>query len=155
MAQSGLIQKKRMSSPAVRPSDVATLDAILHALYEVISGPAGQPRDWDRYRSLFLPGARLMPIVSIPGENARVRFLSAEDYIRRVEPIFAVEDFWERESSRQTETVGHFAHVLSFYESLRSPHGLPFERGANSIQLLNDGSRWWVVNIMWNTARTE
>ena len=144
-----------MSSPMVRPSDVATLDAILHALYEVISGPAGQPRDWDRYRSLFLPGARLMPIVSIPGEKAGVRFLSAEDYIRRVEPIFAIEDFWEWESSRQTETVGHFAHVLSFYESLRNPDGLPFERGANSIQLLNDDFRWWVVSIMWNTSRAE
>src|SRR6478672_5240536 len=120
MARFGLIQRRRrMSSPMVRPSDVATIDAILHALYEVISGPAGQQRDWDRYRSLFLPGARLMPIVSIPGEKAGVRFLSAEDYIRRVEPIFAIEDFWERESGRQTETVGHFAHVLSFYESLR------------------------------------
>lgn len=96
-----------------------------------------------------------MPIVSIPGEKAGVRFLSVEDYIHRVEPIFAIEDFWERESSRQTETVGHFAHVLSFYESLRSPDGLPFERGANSIQLLNDGFRWWVVSIMWNTSRTE
>ena len=144
-----------MPSPMVRPSDVATLDAILHALYEIISGAAGQPRDWDRYRSLFLPSARLMPIVSIPGEKAGVRFLSVEDYIHRVEPIFAIEDFWERESSRQTETVGHFAHVLSFYESLRSPDGLPFERGANSIQLLNDGFRWWVVSIMWNTSRTE
>jgi hypothetical protein len=138
-----------------RPSDVATLDAILHALYEAISGPAGQPRDWDRFRSLFLPGGRFMPIVSIPGEKPGVRFLSTEDYIHRVEPIFAIEDFWERESSRQTETFGHFAHVLSFYESLRNPNGSPIERGANSIQLFDDGFRWWIVSVMWNTSRTE
>ena len=144
-----------MPTPMVRPSDFATVDAILHALYETVSGPVGQPRDWVRFRSLFLPGGRLMPIVSMPDEKAGVRFLSTEDFIQRVEPIFAIEDFWERESSRQTETFGHFAHVLSFYESLRSPNGSPFERSVNSIQLFNDGLRWWIVSVMWNTARSE
>lgn len=143
-----------MSSPFASTADVATLDAILHALYEVISGPAGQPRDWDRFRSLFLPGGRLMPVVSIPEEKPYVRVLSPEDYIRRVEPIFATEDFWERESSRQVETFGQVAHVLSHYESLRSPHGAPFERGTNSLQLFHDGFRWWVVGVMWNTSRS-
>jgi len=78
-----------------------------------------------------------------------------EDYIRRVEPIFAVEDFWERETSRQTEIVGSVAHVLSRYESLWDPNGPPFERGANSIQLFFDDSRWWVVSVMWNTSRSS
>lgn len=144
-----------MPTPMVHSSDGATLDAILHALYETVSGPVGHPRDWDRFRSLFLPDGRLMPVVSIPGAKARVRLLSTEDFIQRVEPIFAVEDFWERETSRQTKTLGHFAHVLSFYESLRSPDGPPFERSVNSIQLLNDGVRWWIVNLMWNTSRAE
>ena len=144
-----------MPTPMARPSDVATLDAILLAFYETVSGAVGQPRDWDRFRSLFLPGGRLMPIVSLAGEKAGVRFLSTEDFIHRVEPIFAREDFWERETSRQTETSGHFAHVLSFYESLRSPDGPPFERSVNSIQLFYDGVRWWIVNVMWNTSRAE
>jgi hypothetical protein len=144
-----------MSSSVVSTTDVATLDAILHALYEVISGPAGKPRDWDRFRSLFLPGGRLMPVVSIPEEKPYVRLLSPEDYIRRVEPIFATEDFWERELSRQVETFGQVAHVLSHYESLRSPHSAPFERGTNSLQLFYDGFRWWVVGVMWNTSRSE
>lgn len=144
-----------MSTPMARPSDVATLDAILRTFYETVSGAVGQRRDWDRFRSLFLPDGRLMPIVSVAGEKAGVRFLSTEDFIQRVEPIFAVEDFWERESSRQIETSGHFAHVLSFYECLRSPGGSPFERSVNSIQLFNDGLRWWIVNVMWNTSRSE
>ena len=142
-----------MSTLTPRPSDVATLDAILHAFYETVSGAVGQARDWDRFRSLFLPGGRLMPVISSAGEKTGVRLLSTEEFIQRVEPIFAVEDFWERETSRQTETVGHFAHVLSLYDSLRSPDGAPFEHGVNSIQLFNDGLRWWVVNVMWNTSR--
>jgi len=144
-----------MLTPMVRQSDVATLDAIVYALYETVSGAVRQPRDWDRFRSLFLPGGRLMPIVSSGEEKASVRLLSTEDFIQRVEPIFAREDFWERETSRQTETAGHFAHVLSFYECLRSPDGPAFEQSVNSIQLLNDGTRWWIVNLMWNTSRAE
>ncbi|HSA91391.1 MAG TPA: hypothetical protein VLE48_00125 [Terriglobales bacterium] len=144
-----------MSTFAARPSDVATLDAILHAMYEVISGPVGQTRDWDRFRSLFVPGARLMPVISPPGEPARVRVLNPEDYIRRVEPIFAHEDFWERESSREVTIFGRVAHVLSHYESLHDLQGKPFDRGTNSMQLFCDGSRWWIVSAMWNTARSE
>ncbi len=143
-----------MSTPIARPSDVATLDAILHAFYEVISGPAGHQRDWDRFESLFQADGRLIPIVAVPGEKVRARFLSPQDFIHRVEPIFATEDFWERETSRKTETFGHVAHVLSSYESLRSPNDVAFERATNSLQLLNDGSRWWIVNVMWNTSRT-
>jgi len=144
-----------MSTAGASPSDVATLDGILRAMYEVISGPAGAPRDWTRERSLYFPGARLMPVVSNPGETPRVRVLSPEDYIRRVEPIFAKEDFWERETSRQVETFGRIAHVLSHYESLRDPNGAPFERGSNSVQLFYDDTRWWIVSVMWNTPRRE
>lgn len=136
-------------------SDVSTLDGILHANYEVLSGPAGQPRDWERYRTLFIDSARLMPIVAVPGAKPRVRQLTLEDYIRRVEPIFAVEDFWERETSRQAEISGRVAHVLSMYESLRDPQGPAFDRGANSMQLFYDDTRWWIVSVMWNTSRGE
>ena len=97
----------------------------------------------------------MLVVVAVPGEKPHVRQLTVEDYIRRVEPIFAVEDFWERETSRQTETFGRVAHVLSNYESLRDPDRPPFERGANSMQLFYDDARWWVVSIMWNTSRSS
>lgn len=142
-----------MSASAVRTEDVSTVDAIIHASYDVISGPVGQPRNWDRFRSLFVPGARLMPVIF--GADPHVRILTPDDYIRRVDPIFAKENFWERETSRQVETIGRIAHVLSHYESLRDSGGPPFEHGTNSIQLFNDDSRWWIVSIMWNTARAE
>ena len=136
-------------------SDVSTLDGIVHAVYEVLSGPKGQPRDWERYRTLFMEGARLMPVVSAAGAKPTVRQLTLEDYIRRVEPIFAAEDFWERETGRHAEIAGRVAHVLSMYESLRDPNGPPFEQGANSMQLFYDDTRWWIASVMWNTSRGE
>jgi len=141
-----------MFSPAAIGADVITLDAIIKASYDAISGPAGQPRDWNRFRSLYAPGARLMPVIG--GETPHVRVLSPEEYIQRVEPIFATESFWERETGRQVESFGRIAHVVSHYESLRDPHGAPFETGTNSMQLFNDGGRWWIVSVLWNTARS-
>jgi len=142
-------------SPVTDPADVSSIDAIIHAMYEVISGPAGQAREWERFRSLYYPGARLVPIVSLEDHAAQARVLSPEEYIRRVEPIFAKEDFWERETRRECQTFGRMAHVLSFYESLRDPGGPPFESGVNSVQLVNDGSRWWILSVVWNTARSQ
>lgn len=143
-----------MSGSAGSPSEVVTLDAILHAMYDVISGPAGRPRDWARFRRLYHPEARLIP-VSLAGGEVRPRLLNVDEYIRRVEPIFQVEDFWERETKRQVSTFENVAHVLSSYESLHSPDGEPFTRGTNSIQLVQDGTRWWIVNVMWCTPRPE
>ena len=45
--------------------------------------------------------------------------------------------------------------VLSSYESKRAPDGKPFERGVNSFQVLNDGKRWWIVSIFWDSERLD
>lgn len=140
------------SQPA-NPSSYETIEAVLRTLYAVISGPAGQPRDWDRYRSLFLPEAHSILAITKPGEAPRARVLDVEGYIRRTDPFVQVEHFWEVETDRKTETLGNVAHVLSYYESRREEHGEAFTRGANSIQLFFDGTRWWIASVMWNTER--
>ncbi len=138
---------------AARAEDVGTMDAIIKALYLVISGPAGQQRDWDRFRSLFLPGARLMPAVTRPGEQPRVAMLSVEEYVNRTRKIFEKEGFWESETKRKTESFGSIAHAFSTYESRREKNGRPFQGGVNSIQLFNDGKRWWILTVLWNSTR--
>jgi hypothetical protein len=60
------------------------------------------------------------------------------------------EGFFERESARKTEAFGQIAHVFSTYESRHAAEDAkPFQRGINSIQLMNDGKRWWIVTIFW------
>lgn len=131
-------------------SKCETIDATLNALYAVISGPAGH-RDWALYRSLFLPEAHSVLAVVRPGEAPRAKVLDVEGYIRRTDPYFQNNDFWEIETDRKTETFGNIAHVLSFYESRREEHGEPFTGGVNSIQLFYDGKRWFIASVMWNT----
>jgi len=137
------------ATPEARPADVGSIDAIVAAVYDVISGPAGQKRDWDRMRSLFIPGARLIPI-SQAGEVKSARVLSVEDYILRSSAVLEKGGFFEREMARRMEKFGHIAHVFSTYESRRKAEDpAPFSRGINSFQLMNDGKRWWIVTIYW------
>src|SRR5512136_417088 len=86
--QPALMAAPGSQAPAANPSDVGTVDGIIQALYQVISGPVGQKRDWDRFRSLFAPGARLIPALSRPGEKPVIRVLDVEGYIQRTDAIF-------------------------------------------------------------------
>jgi hypothetical protein len=137
------------STPAPAPADVASADAILAALYDVISGDAGVPRDWNRFRSLFHPSARLMPIAIPATGPASVTALSPDDYIARAEPAL-MRGFHEHEIARRTETFGRMTHVFSTYDSRRAATDAePFARGINSIQLFDDGTRWWILSVYW------
>lgn len=137
------------------PADVVSIDAIIAAAYEVISGPAGRKRDWDRERFLFLPGARLVPTAKTAGEmnedgSITPQLLDIEAYIERSRDYLKNNGFFEKEIARRTEQFGHIAHVWSTYESRRKENDpKPFMRGINSFQLFYDDTRWWIVSIYW------
>lgn len=136
--------------PAAAADDVATIDDIIAANYEVISGPAGQPRDWARYRSLHLPGANLVAVQHARDGTIFVHRLSVSDYASLVGPRLEQEGFFEAEVSRSMERFGHTAVVRSSYEARRTPEDAePFLRGINTYQLMNDGTRWWIVSVFW------
>lgn len=142
--------------PRANPADVASVDAILAALYDVISGPAGQRRNWDRMRSLFVPGARLIPTGRRPDGSRSIQVWTVDQYIERVGPRLEESGFFERELARRTERYGNIVHAFSTYDSKRlASDPQPFARGINSIQLWNDGQRWWVVTIFWEGERPD
>ena len=139
---------------AADPKDVGSLDAIMKAVYDVISGPQGQKRNWERMHSLFVPNARLGPAVQLPDGRVEARQGTLDEWIAGAERGFAQTGFYEKEIARRAEQFGRIAHVFSTYESKRTPgDATPFARGINSFQLLNDGVRWWVVSIYWDAER--
>jgi hypothetical protein len=142
--------------PAAKPADVASPDAIIAAVYDVISGPAG-PRDWDRFNSLFAPGARLIPISAKKDGSGFGSFvMSPQDYVDRGGAYFLKSGFVEREAFRKTERFANIIQIFSTYESRHDAKDeKPFTRGINSFQLYNDGTRWWVVTIMWQEESAE
>jgi len=137
--------------PAAKPADVASPDAILAATYDVISGPAGQPRDWVRFRSLFVPGARLIPVVPRKtGGGSDTRVITPDEYAEKADTYFQKNGFAEREIARKAERYGNIMQIFSTYESRHdAKDAQPFARGINSFQLFYDGTRWWVVTIYW------
>jgi hypothetical protein len=141
---------EQAAAPAPNPADVASADSIIAAVYDVISGPTGKKRDWNRFRSLFAPGARLIPTFRQQDGSYSTRALTPEDYITRSGPLLEGEGFFEKEVARRTEQFGHIAQVFSTYEARRkADDSRPFMRGINSFQLMNDGKRWWIVTIFW------
>jgi hypothetical protein len=138
-------------SPAAKPADVSSPDAIMAATYDVISGPAGQQRDWDRFRSLFVPGARLIPVVAKKtGAGYDTRVITPDEYAQKADAYFLKNGFAEREIARTAERYGNIMQIFSTYESRHdAKDAQPFARGINSFQLFYDGTRWWVVTIYW------
>ena len=130
--------------------DVKSLDNILAALYGVISGEKGVKRDWARFKNLFIKDAQLMPSGKNKGGKIGYRMMTPDDYVQNAGKFLEENGFHELEISRKTEEYGSLVHAFSTYESYHSKADeKPFARGINSIQLMNDGERWWVVSIYW------
>lgn len=141
--------------PPANPADVSSPEAMVAALYDVISGPAGQKRDWTRFRSLFVTGARLIPTGTRADGTRTIRVLSPDEFIAQAGQL-EEQGFFERGISHRTDRFGNVAQVFSTYESLRSlSDAKPFSRGINSIQLMHDGKRWWTVTIFWDSERPD
>lgn len=120
------------------------------------SGPAGQARDWDRFRSLFVPHARLIPTGTRPDGTRTIRALTVDEYARNIGPQLERGGFFERELGRKVERYGDVVHLMSAYDSKRTlADPAPFARGVNSFQLWHDGTRWYVVTIYWQAETSE
>jgi hypothetical protein len=140
--------------PTAKLDDVKSADAIVKAAYDVISGPAG-PRNWDRLRSLCLPQVRFTQVGKAQEGSVFVVSWGIDDFVRDATDIFSKEPFYENGMVNQAEGYGNMMQVLSSYESRRSRGEKPFQRGVNSFQVLNDGKRWWIVSIFWDSERPD
>jgi predicted metalloprotease with PDZ domain len=136
------------------PEDVESIDSIMKALYDVITGPAGD-RDWDRFASFFKPEARLAAFGKTKEGKLVYKSFTPEEYRKRNEPFFQKNGFWEKELGRQVFRFGEIASIQSAYESRLQKDGKVVERGVNSIQLVYDQNRWWVTSILWNSERDD
>jgi hypothetical protein len=137
-------------SPAADPQDVATADALIASLYDVISGAAGKPRNWERMYSLFFPGALLISAGPNKAGELHATVMSPKGYVDRAGKYFETHPFFERETARKTHSQGHLQQIFSSYESGEdAAFTKPFAHGVNSIELFNDGTRWWIMQVMW------
>jgi hypothetical protein len=145
--------------PEADPADVKSPDALIEATYDVISVAQKDSIDWGRFRSLFLPDARVIPTTRTAGQAAGYRAVTVDDYVtfgkRQVQQMVE-QGFVEREIHAETERFGDIAHVFSTYETVHMAKGPePVDRGINSFQLWYDGNRWWIMSLLWHEARKD
>jgi predicted metalloprotease with PDZ domain len=138
------------SSVTARMADVESIDSIINAMYDVISGPAGK-RDWDRNASLFHPDARMFAVAHKQDGSSQLVSMTNADYKKRNDPFFMKSGFWEEEIGRQVYRFGDMATVLTAYQFKTEKDGDIRQRGVNSVQLMHDQGRWWITNISWNS----
>ena len=129
--------------------DVKSVDHIIAALYDVISGDPGTPRNWDRFRNLFIPEARLIPTLKNKEGKIGYRIITPDEYVELFSTRITT-GFFERELHRKTERYGAIVHTFSTYETKEKKEGPVTNRGINSIQLFFDGDRYYVTNIFWS-----
>jgi hypothetical protein len=142
------------------PADAASIDAVVRALYTGVSHAPDQEPDWSHLRTIFLPGGRFVPPQRPTGEFL---FLSTEDFIERMTRGIAARKaqgqpagFSEREIARKTDCFGNICQLFSTYESrYTAADSKPFARGINAIQVVREGNRWWIVNVLWDQEGSE
>jgi len=132
-----------------RPEDVSTMDGTLKAFYEVVSGPAGAPRQWSRDRSLYIPGIWFVAMSQDSAGKIRADVMSHQDFVDRTNEGFVRRGFFEQEIHRTVQRFGHYAHVMSTYEMRERQDGPIIGRGINSVEMFWDGTRWWIASAVW------
>lgn len=147
---------KMVAIPTVEanPADVATIDGIIKAFYEVVSGKPGEARNWSRDKTLYAPGVRF---VSMNAQNGKPRasIMTHEQYVNGTNEFAVKEGFTEREIGRKVQQFGNIAHVFSAYEWETTGEKKEKGRGVNSIELYFDGSRWWITSASWDEERAD
>ena len=136
------------------PEDVASIDGVIRAYYEVVSGPPGQPRDWDRDRNLYIPGVKFVAM-SVKDGKPSAAVMTHDEYVKRSNDWLVKNGFEEREIHRVVRRFGNIAQVWSTYESRDKSGGPVTARGINSLELYWDGTRWWVASAIWDDERPD
>ncbi|MDQ3798139.1 MAG: hypothetical protein M3384_01705 [Acidobacteriota bacterium] len=146
--------KKTIEIPAAEPraEDVGSIDGIVKAFYEVISGGVGVPRQWARDKTLYMPDVRFVGMSENKGKPV-VNVMNHQQYVEGSNDFFVRQGFVEREIHRVVRKFGNMAQVFSAYEYSTSGKQKISGRGLNSIQMFFDGKRWWISSVTWEEER--
>jgi hypothetical protein len=153
----GAQKKVHVDRPIIeaRAEDVSTIEGIVKASYETISGGVGVARDWGRDRTLFDPNSRSVAIhVDAKTGAIKTESMTEQEFADRSDASAVRDGFTERELKHVIHRYGNVATVLSSYEGAAAS-GKGAERGVNIFQLYFDGKRWWILSMVWDTERPD
>ena len=145
---------------AKNPGDVDTVDHLIASLYDAVSGPAGQ-RDWDRFRSLFVPDGRIVSIVpeSVATKDRPARkddaiFRTPDMFAQQNDSYFKAHALFERSIANRGEEFGNLIEMWSTSEIRDAKDDAqPFSRGIDSFQIVHAHGRFWIASLLFDHER--
>ncbi|GAB3194949.1 hypothetical protein ABID22_000047 [Pontibacter aydingkolensis] len=143
-----------LAQTTVPQADVATVEAIVNAGLKIISGPKDQPRDMEKFKALFLPGAQ-MGGVFFKGDSSFVRITTVENFADKNGPAYAKMGFYENQISLKVEQFGNIATAFQAYETRYGKDGKVEDRGINTYQLVFDKGRWWIASLLFTPENVK
>ncbi|MBS1841788.1 MAG: hypothetical protein JSS69_10530 [Acidobacteria bacterium] len=150
MEKQGEVRHVTVPKAEARPEDVSTIEGIVKASYETISGGVGVPRQWGRDRTLFAPSVRYISIGKDKSGAVKARTSDYQEYLDESDDFLVKQGFTEAELGRKIEQFGNVATVLSSYEGRVASTGKVVTRGVNIFSLYYDGKRWWIQTMLWD-----
>jgi len=150
-------EKRRVEAPTIgaRPEDVNTIEGIVKASYETISGGVGVARQWGRDRTLFAPSVRYISLSKNKAGEVKARTSDYQEYLDESDDFLVKQGFTEAELGDEIKRFGNVATVLSSYEGRVQSTGKVVTRGVNIFSLYFDGKRWWIQTMMWDEEGPE
>ncbi|MHA7944998.1 hypothetical protein ACJOV8_018145 [Formosa sp. 3Alg 14/1] len=136
---------------------VKSLETTLGTLYLSLSGDKKEKRDWDLFQFLFKEEAKLITTGVDYEGKLQAKYMTPAEYVKASKSWMLKNGFHEKEIHRIVHTFGDITQVFSTFEAYHSENDKePFAKGINSIQLMFDGNRWWIINLLWtNESETK
>ena len=155
MNKQGEVRHVAVAKAEPRMEDVSSIEGIVKASYETISGGVGEPRQWGRDKTLFAPSVRYISIAKDKTGAVRARTSDYQEYLDESDDFLVKQGFTEVELGRKIERFGNVATVLSSYEGKVQSTGRVVTRGVNIFSLYYDGKRWWIQTMLWEEESRE
>ncbi|SEA52999.1 hypothetical protein SAMN05443667_105128 [Flavobacterium gillisiae] len=149
LTQQGNLQQLKTEKYNPLIEDTATINGLMKAFYEVVSGEAGKKRQWERDLSIHNPNAIYSYISNVNGELKQLT-LSVKDFHKETDDMVLETAFYETEINREVKVFGNIANVWSTYETRLEKNGIVARRGINSIQLFYADDRWEIISVVFD-----
>jgi len=122
----------------------------LDCFYQIISGRAGEKRNWEEFKQIFIPGALLSSAATKSNENSKSVIWNVDSYIQHLSLFLSANDFFERGYDYKIESTTNIAHVFSKYEARKTKDDSEIlKRGINYIRLVKHEEVWKIVSMIW------